>query len=117
MPNAITIPAQAMFQKSGQNVAYVWRRDEFEERTSKSAGEAETGSSIAKGVNAGEQVALQDPSRSDFEGVRESQSEKQARHHVGSIGGSLCADGRRCGGGAPSQSPTVEATEVPTGLA
>ena len=25
VPDAITIPAQAMFQKSGQNVAYVWR--------------------------------------------------------------------------------------------
>ena len=30
--NAITIPAQAMFQKSGQTVAYVWRGTQFEER-------------------------------------------------------------------------------------
>ena len=33
VPNAITIPAQAMFQRSGQNVAYVWRGTQFEERT------------------------------------------------------------------------------------
>ena len=61
VPDAITIPTQAMFQKSGQNVAYVWRGTQFEERVidvSKRSGDKIM---VAKGVSAGEQVALRDP--------------------------------------------------------
>src|SRR6202163_2095391 len=32
VPDALIIPTQAMFQKSGQNVVYVWRGSQFEER-------------------------------------------------------------------------------------
>ena len=32
VPDAISIPAQALFQKSGHNVAYVWSNAQFEER-------------------------------------------------------------------------------------
>ena len=32
VPNALTIPAQASFQKSGQTVAYVWTGSKFKER-------------------------------------------------------------------------------------
>jgi RND family efflux transporter MFP subunit len=59
--NAITIPTQAMFQKSGQNVAYVWRGTRFEERTIDVARRSGDKILVAKGVSPGEQVALRDP--------------------------------------------------------
>jgi len=61
VPDAITIPAQAMFQKSGQNVAYVWRGTEFEERNIEVGRKSGDRIMVAKGVNAGEQIALKDP--------------------------------------------------------
>jgi RND family efflux transporter MFP subunit len=61
VPNAITIPAQAIFQKSGQNVAYVWRGTQFEERAIEVGRRSGDRIMVAKGVNAGEQVALKDP--------------------------------------------------------
>jgi len=59
--DAITIPAQAMFQKSGQNVAYVWRGTQFEERAIDVGRRSGDRIMVAKGVTAGEQVALRDP--------------------------------------------------------
>jgi len=61
VPDAITIPAQSMFQKSGQNVAYVWRGTEFEERAIEVARKSGDKIMVAKGVSVGEQVALRDP--------------------------------------------------------
>ena len=61
VPNAITIPAQAMFQKSGQNVAYVWRGTQFEERAIEIGRRSGDRIMVAKGVSPGEQVALKDP--------------------------------------------------------
>jgi len=59
--NALTMPAQAMFQKSGQNVAYVWRGGQFEERVVEVGRRSGDRILVGKGVSAGEQVALQDP--------------------------------------------------------
>ena len=61
VPDAITIPAQAMFQKSGQNVAYVWRGTQFEERAIDVGRRSGDKIMVAKGVRPGEQVALRDP--------------------------------------------------------
>jgi RND family efflux transporter MFP subunit len=61
VPNAITIPTQAMFQKSGQNVAYVWRGTQFEERRIDVARRSGDKILVAKGVSPGEHVALRDP--------------------------------------------------------
>jgi HlyD family secretion protein len=61
VPNAITIPAQAMFQKSGQTVAYVWSGTQFEERTIDVARRTANKIMVARGVSAGETVALRDP--------------------------------------------------------
>jgi HlyD family secretion protein len=61
VPNAITIPAQAVFQKSGQNVAYVWRGTQFEERAIDVGKRSGDKIMVAKGVSPGEQVALKDP--------------------------------------------------------
>jgi multidrug efflux pump subunit AcrA (membrane-fusion protein) len=59
--DAITIPAQALFLKSGQNVAYVWRGSQFEEREVEVARRSGDKIMIGQGVRAGEQVALKDP--------------------------------------------------------
>lgn len=65
VPNALTMPAQALFQKSGQNVAYVWRAGQFEERIIEIGRRSGDKILVAKGVNAGEQVALRDPTQKD----------------------------------------------------
>ncbi len=59
--NAVTMPAQALFQKSGQNVAYVWRSGQFEERAIDVARRSGDKILVARGVNAGDKVALRDP--------------------------------------------------------
>ena len=61
VPNAITIPTQAMFQKSGQNVAYVWHGTQFEERAIDVGRRSGDKIMVAKGVTDGDQVALKDP--------------------------------------------------------
>jgi HlyD family secretion protein len=61
VPDAITIPAQALFQKSGQNVAYVWHGGEFEEREIEVGRRSGDKVLIAKGVAEGEKIALRDP--------------------------------------------------------
>jgi RND family efflux transporter MFP subunit len=59
--DALTIPAQALFQKSGQDVAYVWRGNQFEERTIEVGRRSGDKVMISKGLQGGEQVALTDP--------------------------------------------------------
>jgi HlyD family secretion protein len=61
VPNAIIIPAQAMFQKSGQNVVYVWRSGEFEETPVQVGRKSGDRILVAKGVRPGDQLALRDP--------------------------------------------------------
>jgi RND family efflux transporter MFP subunit len=61
VPNAIIMPAQALFQKSGQNLAYVWRGGEFQERKIEVRRRSGDKVMVANGVNAGDQVALRDP--------------------------------------------------------
>ena len=65
VPDAITIPAQAVFQKSGQNVAYIWRGTQFEERAIEVGRRSGDRIMVAKGVSPGEQVALKDPTLKD----------------------------------------------------
>lgn len=61
VPNAIIIPAQALFQKSGDNVVYVWHGGEFEERSVEVGRRSGDKIMIAKGLTSGEQLALRDP--------------------------------------------------------
>jgi len=61
VPEALTIPAQALFQKSGQNVAYVWHGTQFEEREVEIGRRSADKIMIAKGLRSGDQVALRDP--------------------------------------------------------
>jgi HlyD family secretion protein len=61
IPDALTVPAQALFQKSGQNVAYVWQGTQFEERSVEVGRRSGDKVMIAKGLRSGDQVALKDP--------------------------------------------------------
>lgn len=62
VPNAITIPAQASFVRSGQVVAYVWKGSKFEERPIQIERRSRDRIQVAHGLMPGEQVALKDPS-------------------------------------------------------
>jgi HlyD family secretion protein len=61
VPDAISIPAQALFQKSGHTVAYVWEGSQFEEREVQVGRRNPDKVMIAQGLDAGEQVALKEP--------------------------------------------------------
>jgi len=59
--NALTIPAQASFQKSGQTVAYVWTGSKFKERVIEIGRRNGDRILVVKGLQPDDQVALMDP--------------------------------------------------------
>ena len=59
--DAITIPAQASFLKSGQTVAYVWNGAEFKERAIQVDRRSRDRVLISNGLKPGDLVALKDP--------------------------------------------------------
>ncbi len=59
--DGIVIPSTALFRKAGQTVAYVRRGSKFEETPVEVAKRSPEEVLIAKGLKAGEQVALKDP--------------------------------------------------------
>lgn len=61
MPNAILIPPEAAFLKSGQTVAYVQHGSSFEERPIEVAKRSEGQLEVAKGLEPGDTVATRDP--------------------------------------------------------
>ena len=60
--NAITIPAQASFLKSGQTVAYVWNGSTFQEHVIQVERRSRDRVLISSGLRAGDIVALKAPS-------------------------------------------------------
>ena len=63
IPNAIYIPAQAVFERDGRPVVYVKTAERFEERAVKLAKRSESTMVISEGLRAGEEIALTNPSR------------------------------------------------------
>jgi HlyD family secretion protein len=61
VPDAITIPAQASFQKSGQTVAYVWNGSKFQERVIQIERRSRDRILVSGGLKQGDLVALKDP--------------------------------------------------------
>jgi len=61
VPDALTIPVEASFQKSGQTVAYVWQGSKFQERVIEVGRRSRDRILVAKGLSAGDRVALKDP--------------------------------------------------------
>lgn len=61
VPDAITIPAQASFLKSGQTVAYVWNGSAFQERAIHIERRSRDRILVSDGLKQGDLVALKDP--------------------------------------------------------
>ena len=62
LPNVIHVPGQAVFQKGGKNIVYVQKKNgRFEPREVQLAKQSESMMVLAGGVEAGEIVALGDP--------------------------------------------------------
>lgn len=59
--NAISVPAQSSFLKSGETVAYVWNGSKFEERPIQVQKRSRDRILVSSGLRPGDQVALQDP--------------------------------------------------------
>lgn len=72
IPNAISIPTQAVFEKDGKLVAYVKTKSGFEERPFKALKRSESTMVIASGLEPGETVALADPTASKDNKKKES---------------------------------------------
>jgi RND family efflux transporter MFP subunit len=61
IPDAIAIPDQASFLRSGQTVAYVWNGSAFQERAIQVERRSRDRVLISNGLKAGDLVALKDP--------------------------------------------------------
>ena len=61
VPDAITLPVQASFQRSGQTVAYVWAGSRFQERVIEVGRRSGDRILVEKGLRPGDRVALKDP--------------------------------------------------------
>src|SRR5262249_43670600 len=61
VPNSVLVPVQAVFDRNGRSVAYVLRGSKFEERIVQTSRRSKTEILIASGLQAGERVALKDP--------------------------------------------------------
>jgi HlyD family secretion protein len=61
IPDALVIPAQASFQRSGQTIAYVWDRSKFRERVIEIGRKSGDRILVTKGLRPNDQVALADP--------------------------------------------------------
>ncbi len=62
LPDVIHVPAQAVFQKNGQYTVYVRKNGKFEARAIQLVKQSESMMVISSGVEAGEIVAMADPS-------------------------------------------------------
>jgi hypothetical protein len=91
IPNAIHIPAQAVFEKDGKPVVYVKKENTFEPRLVKPLKRSESTMVIAEGLQAGELVALADPT------ARKGEKKKEEKPAGGS-GPTIPAGGGSRGG-------------------
>lgn len=65
VPNAVLVPPEAVFQKSGESVAYVLRGSHFDERPIEVGRRSESALLISQGLNPGDRVALKDPTEKE----------------------------------------------------
>ena len=65
IPNAISIPVQASFMKSGHTVVYVWNGSEFKEREVQVERRSRDRALISSGLAPGDRIALQDPTEKE----------------------------------------------------
>jgi RND family efflux transporter MFP subunit len=65
IPNAISIPVQASFMKSGHTVVYVWSGSKFSERAVQVERRSRDRALISSGLAPGDRIALQDPTEKE----------------------------------------------------
>ena len=78
IPNAINIPAQAVFEKDGKQIVYVKTGSRWEERAIKPAKRTESTMVIAEGVKPGEVIALADPNEKPGDKKKKDNASKDA---------------------------------------
>ncbi len=61
IPNVLFVPQEAVFDKDGQKIVYIKNGSGFDEQDVEVGEKSENYIVITKGINAGEQVALRDP--------------------------------------------------------
>jgi len=74
IPNAIYIPAQAVFERDGKPVVFVKTGDRFEQRVIQLAKRSESTMVVAAGLKPGEEIALIDPFRGSSKKKQESKA-------------------------------------------
>jgi hypothetical protein len=92
IPNALHIPAQAVFEKEGKPVVYVKVGNHFEPRVIKPLKRSESTMVVSEGLKAGELIALADPTAR--KGEKKGKEEKSG----GGSGPSMPAGGGAGGG-------------------
>ena len=87
IPDALHVPAQAIFQKGGKPTVFVQRKNgRFEPRVVQLSKQSESTMVLASGVNAGEIIALSDPT-ADKSGKKDSGDKKSSGSAMGAMGG------------------------------
>jgi multidrug efflux pump subunit AcrA (membrane-fusion protein) len=85
IPNALHVPAQAVFEKNGKPTVFVQKGKRFEAREVKLVKRSESMMVLAGGVEPGDVVALSDPTSSKSEGKR-GKGDKKASSGGGAMG-------------------------------
>jgi HlyD family secretion protein len=85
-PNAVHIPAQAVFDKEGKLIVYVKNGNKFEERQIKIAKRSESTLVIASGLKANEVIALTDPTAR--KGDKKGKDKSSGGSPMGAVSGS-----------------------------
>ena len=97
IPNAISIPNQAVFEKEGKPLVYVQvAANHFEERLIKPAKRSESVLVVAEGLKGGETIAMADPSAK-----KAAKNEKKGAG--GALGGAPAGGAGGAGGGTPGR--------------
>jgi len=88
IPNAINVPAQAVFDKEGKNLVYVQGPDgRFQERAVKILKRSESTMVISEGLKPGELIALSDPTEGSAGSKKKQQKSGGGSSPVGSMPG------------------------------
>jgi hypothetical protein len=83
IPNALHVPAQAIFDRGGKAVVYVQKGKHFEERPVQLVKRSETIQVLAGGVQPGETIAMADPNAKPGAGKK---GEKKSSGGGGAMG-------------------------------
>lgn len=93
VPDAIYVPNQAVFEKEGKPVVFVRSPKGFEQRTIKIAKRSETVTIIGEGLNAGDVIAMADPTVSPSD-RKKAASEKSSGGPMGAMPGGASKGGQ-----------------------